>query len=180
MHPGTQAFNADPENARLADEYAIVMGTSHCEQMLRNNEDEWKKAGIYGDFNYLTNRRTMMDYWEDQNNKHSFSFCEHQRKNADGNWMAQSCSYTDEYGNKTTGEPKAKIKLSVAQDTVWTKTQDELKTFAAKDGGTSSEQAATQKFGSELQKDVDNVSSETPEVEVESAITTPYSIQLSS
>ena len=40
MHPGTQAFNADPENARLADDYAIVMGSSHCEQMLRNNEGE--------------------------------------------------------------------------------------------------------------------------------------------
>ena len=64
MHPGTQAFNADPENARLADEYAIVMGSSHCEQMLRNNEGEWKAVGTYGDFNYLTNRRTMQDYWE--------------------------------------------------------------------------------------------------------------------
>lgn len=66
MHPGTAAFNSNPENARLADDYAIVMGTSHCEQMLRNNEDEWKKAGIYGDFNYITNRPTMMKYWEDR------------------------------------------------------------------------------------------------------------------
>ena len=66
MHPGTQAFNGDPENARLADDYAIVMGTSHCEQMLRNNEDEWKKPGIYGDFNYITNRETMIRYWEDR------------------------------------------------------------------------------------------------------------------
>ena len=66
MHPGTQAFNGDPENARLADDYAIVMGTSHCEQMLRNNEDEWKKPGTFGDFNYLTNRETMIKYWEDR------------------------------------------------------------------------------------------------------------------
>ena len=73
MHPGTQAFNADPENARLADRYAIVMGSSHCEQMLRNNEGEWKavnqqaqakgEKGL-GDFNYITNRKTMQDYWE--------------------------------------------------------------------------------------------------------------------
>lgn len=66
MHPGTAAFNSNPENARLADDYAIVMGTSHCEQMLRNNEDEWKKVGIYGDFNYITNRPTMIKYWEDR------------------------------------------------------------------------------------------------------------------
>ena len=45
MHNGSAAFNSNPENARLADDYAIVMGTSHCEQMLRNNEDEWKNAG---------------------------------------------------------------------------------------------------------------------------------------
>lgn len=74
MHPGTQAFNADPENARLADDYAIVMGTSHCEQMLRNNEGEWKavneqairegRVAPLGDFNYITNRKTMQDYWE--------------------------------------------------------------------------------------------------------------------
>lgn len=76
MHPGTQAFNADPENARLADEYAIVMGTSHCEQMLRNNEGEWKavneqalregRPAPLGDFNYITNRKTMQDYWEER------------------------------------------------------------------------------------------------------------------
>ncbi|MBR3473006.1 MAG: glycosyl hydrolase 115 family protein [Prevotella sp.] len=66
MHPGTQSFNDDPENARLADDYAIVMGSSHCEQMLRNNEGEWKAVGTYGDFNYITNRKTMQDYWEER------------------------------------------------------------------------------------------------------------------
>ena len=67
MHPGTQAFNDDPANARLADDYAIVMGSSHCEQMLRNNEGEWKAKAVelgLGDFNYITNRKTMQDYWE--------------------------------------------------------------------------------------------------------------------
>ena len=66
MHNGSAAFNSTPENARLADEYAIVMGSSHCEQMLRNNEDEWKNVGTYGDFNYITNRQTMVDYWEER------------------------------------------------------------------------------------------------------------------
>lgn len=66
MHNGSRAFNAIPENAILADRYAIVMGSSHCEQMLRNNEDEWKNAGTYGDFNYITNRQTMIDYWEER------------------------------------------------------------------------------------------------------------------
>ena len=41
MHKISPAFNADPENARLADRYAIVMGSSHAEPMLRNNVGEW-------------------------------------------------------------------------------------------------------------------------------------------
>lgn len=65
MHSGTLAFNEDPENARLADDYAIVMGSSHCEQMLRNNEGEWKAKG-FGDFNYITNRAFMQNYWEER------------------------------------------------------------------------------------------------------------------
>ena len=45
------------------------MGSSHCEQMLRNNEGEWKAVeqrhpGTLGDFNYITNRKTMQNYWE--------------------------------------------------------------------------------------------------------------------
>ncbi|MCR4570202.1 MAG: glycosyl hydrolase 115 family protein [Bacteroidales bacterium] len=66
MHNGSKAFNATPENALLADDYAIVMGSSHCEQMLRNNEDEWKNAGTWGDFNYITNRENMVRYWEER------------------------------------------------------------------------------------------------------------------
>ena len=66
MHNGSRAFNANPENARLADDYAIVMGSSHCEQMLRNNEDEWKNAGTWGDFNFITNRANMIRYWEER------------------------------------------------------------------------------------------------------------------
>jgi hypothetical protein len=42
MHPTTAPFNGDPANAKLADRYAIVMGSSHAEPMLRNNVGEWK------------------------------------------------------------------------------------------------------------------------------------------
>src|SRR4029078_119603 len=34
MHPCTKAFNIYPQNKMVADDYAIVMGSSHCEQML--------------------------------------------------------------------------------------------------------------------------------------------------
>ncbi len=40
MHEYSPAFNNDPENAKKADEYGIVMGSSHCEMLLRNNMGE--------------------------------------------------------------------------------------------------------------------------------------------
>jgi hypothetical protein len=65
MHPGTAPFNQYPENARLADAYGIVMGSSHCEQMLRNNVGEWDKKSM-GDFNFATNHDRMVSYWEER------------------------------------------------------------------------------------------------------------------
>jgi hypothetical protein len=65
MHPGTRAFNFYPENRELADRFGIVMGSSHCEQMLRNNVDEWKRDGA-GEYNYETNREGVLCYWEDR------------------------------------------------------------------------------------------------------------------
>ncbi|TAL05533.1 MAG: hypothetical protein EPO07_03385, partial [Verrucomicrobia bacterium] len=42
MHECTHAFNSIPGNKVVADEYAIVMGSSHAEPMLFNNATEWK------------------------------------------------------------------------------------------------------------------------------------------
>lgn len=63
MHPGTRAFNFYPEDKDLADEYGIVMGSSHCEQMLRNNVDEWDESK-FGEYNYVSNREGVLKYWE--------------------------------------------------------------------------------------------------------------------
>lgn len=64
MHQVTQAFNADPENARLADRYAIIMGSSHAEPMLRNNVGEWK--GPAAAYDYAKNPDLVRDYWRDR------------------------------------------------------------------------------------------------------------------
>ena len=66
MHPGSLAFNAVPENARLADQYGIVMGSSHSEALLRNNVGEWSEKPApegNGAWNYQTNATAMRDYW---------------------------------------------------------------------------------------------------------------------
>jgi len=63
MHNCTKAFNFYPENKVVADNYAIVMGSSHCEPLLRNNVDEWDPETM-GEWNYKTNRNTIYNYWE--------------------------------------------------------------------------------------------------------------------
>jgi len=51
---GTNAFNEDdPWNPKLADEFGIVMGTSHHEPMLRAQQ-EWKRHGK-GSWDYSKN-----------------------------------------------------------------------------------------------------------------------------
>ncbi len=61
MHKVTRPFNADPANAALADRYAIVMGSSHAEPMLRNNVGEWTAQPDA--FDYVRNREGVRAYW---------------------------------------------------------------------------------------------------------------------
>ena len=63
MHPGTRAFNYYAADKELADRYGIVMGSSHCEQMLRDNVDEWARDG-HGEYNFVTNPDGVLRYWE--------------------------------------------------------------------------------------------------------------------
>ena len=62
MHTGTIAFFKIPGAKAMADSCGIVIGTSHCEPLLRNNVDEWdvKERGA---FNYRTNRDAVQKYW---------------------------------------------------------------------------------------------------------------------
>jgi hypothetical protein len=58
------AFNEDdPLNPKLADEYGIVMGTSHHEPMLRAQQ-EWKRHGK-GPWNYATNPDVLHAFWDE-------------------------------------------------------------------------------------------------------------------
>ncbi|MFC6645788.1 glycosyl hydrolase 115 family protein [Granulicella cerasi] len=56
------AFNEDdPLNPKLADEYGIVMGTSHHEPMIRAQK-EWHKHGT-GEWDYTTNKDVLTKFW---------------------------------------------------------------------------------------------------------------------
>jgi len=57
------AFNEDdPLNPELADEYGVVMGTSHHEPMLRAQQ-EWKRHGK-GPWDYSANADFLKNFWE--------------------------------------------------------------------------------------------------------------------
>lgn len=53
----------DPLNPKLADEYGIVMGTSHEEPMMRA-EKEWE-WGHHGAWNYTTNQKEIDAFWRE-------------------------------------------------------------------------------------------------------------------
>lgn len=51
----------DPENMRLADEYGIVISTTHHEPMMRAH-DEWSRFNG-GAWNYNTNKEKLQEFW---------------------------------------------------------------------------------------------------------------------
>src|SRR5690606_27170594 len=53
----------DPRNMILADEYGIVMSTSHHEPMMRADK-EWNRYGK-GPWEYSTNGKSLYDFWMD-------------------------------------------------------------------------------------------------------------------
>lgn len=89
MHNQSAAFNKviNPEtgvsfNAEAADRYGVIMGASHCEMLLRNNETEWvpwcekeenqkllnvKRPGDWKSvYDYSLNPEAMNAYWEER------------------------------------------------------------------------------------------------------------------
>ena len=62
MHTGTPGFFTIKGNKEMADSCGILIGTSHCEPLLRNNVAEWDHQKR-GDYNYITNREQVQQYW---------------------------------------------------------------------------------------------------------------------
>lgn len=55
MHDASMAFHRIPENRLVADSFAIVMGSSHCEPLLFNTASEWKREKM-GEWDYINNK----------------------------------------------------------------------------------------------------------------------------
>ena len=100
MHPGSLAFNAVAENAKLADKWGIVMGSSHSEALLRNNVGEWNEK-TDGPWNYQTNAPAMNAYWDKrlvENGKFE-------------NFYTVGLRGVHDSGLEATGSPQVKTKL---------------------------------------------------------------------
>ena len=65
MHDSTKPFYQIDGNPQMARDYAIVVGTSHAEPMMRNNVREWNLK-TNGPFNFFTNRDRMIAYWDER------------------------------------------------------------------------------------------------------------------
>lgn len=65
MHEGTTAFFLVEGAKQQADSCGIIIGTSHCEPMLRNNVGEWN-VDKRGRFNYKNNRDEVKRYWKER------------------------------------------------------------------------------------------------------------------
>jgi hypothetical protein len=63
----SNAFNEDdPADAALADEYGVVMGTSHQEPMLRAQKEWDRRYGrTLGNWNYARNPDVLESFWQD-------------------------------------------------------------------------------------------------------------------
>lgn len=58
---GKSIYEDDPESPRIANEYGIVLGTSHHEPMNRAHVD-WSRNGR-GPWNYATNEEVLKEFW---------------------------------------------------------------------------------------------------------------------
>ena len=62
MWPPTAFYDDDPENGRLANEYGIVIGTSHHEPMMRAHA-EWHRGADKGPWSYEKNAERLREFW---------------------------------------------------------------------------------------------------------------------
>ncbi len=67
MHGCTGAFYSHPESQKRADEWGIMITTSHCEPLLFNNaaKSEWDKARD-GEWNYETNKTKILEKFDNR------------------------------------------------------------------------------------------------------------------
>lgn len=126
MH--VNAFNADPRNGQLAQTMGIVIGSSHCDMLLRNNQHEWdpwvKKQSKSVSYDYSIprqNRDMIKRYWSqsvDANKNYEVTWTLGMRGIHDTGFTTKAIDQDSSLD--TTGRKKARVKLlsTVIQDQI--------------------------------------------------------------
>ncbi|KAH6951889.1 hypothetical protein DER45DRAFT_389502 [Fusarium avenaceum] len=115
-NPGASFFTDDPLNQKLADEYGIVISTSHHEPMQRLS-NEWFAENPDGSWNWLTNKQKITEFFE-----HGAS----RAKDCDSYF---TLGIRGEYDKKMTAEDPA----AVVQDAIETQRQVIKKVYGRED-----------------------------------------------
>ncbi len=113
MHACSDAFSDYPENPVNADYYGIVIGTSHCDMLLRNNLNEWDafkteyrslhpEAGDI-EYDYTVNPEAIREYWRqsvEENKDYEVQWTLGMRGAHDEPFTARNINNAPWYGDK--------------------------------------------------------------------------------
>ncbi|KAK2675019.1 hypothetical protein RAB80_010003 [Fusarium oxysporum f. sp. vasinfectum] len=115
-NPGASFFTDDPLNQKFADEYGIVISTSHHEPMQRLS-NEWFAENPDGSWNWLTNKQKITEFFE------------HGASRAKGCDSYFTLGIRGEYDKKMLAEDPA----AVVQDAIETQRQVVKKVYGSED-----------------------------------------------
>lgn len=120
-------FNGNPENGRLAEQMGIVVGTSHCDMLLRSNQNEWNpwiEAKGYTDavYDYSIegrNREILREYWRESvetNQAYEVSFTMGMRGIHDSGFVTRTINDDVSLSEEQKKDAKVRLLGQVIQD----------------------------------------------------------------
>lgn len=142
-------FNQDPKNGLLASEMGIIVGTSHCDMLLRSNQHEWEpwlasKGYLPGEIEYDysisgKNREVLQEYWSgsvEMNKDYEVSYTVGMRGIHDSGFITREIDENNELTNlqkeaekKVLLEQIIKDQRQLLQQVLNKKADDLLQTF---------------------------------------------------
>lgn len=125
MH--VNAFNSNHENGALADRMGIVVGTSHCDMLLRSNQNEWEpwitqKGYTHAQYDYSLsqeNREIIHEYWREsleQNQQYEVSYTLGMRGIHDSGLVAKNIENNTALSPEEKKHQKVTLLDSIIQD----------------------------------------------------------------
>ncbi|MFC5469127.1 glycosyl hydrolase 115 family protein [Cohnella suwonensis] len=120
-------FNGNPENGKLAEEMGVVVGTSHCDMLLRSNQNEWipwttSKGYTDAVYDYSIegrNRDILKEYWREsveQNRNYEVCYSMGMRGIHDSGFQTQTIDEDPSMNEEEKIEAKVSLLSEVIKD----------------------------------------------------------------